>query len=200
MPKKDSRKIIKVSNSDIISNNKRTNKVSDKNTKNVKVIKLSGNDNNNGKLNLPKLNKDEYKQNEFKSPSEFLSLKDLKNKLVNYEQVNYSDIKDLPNGTRISYFEVMNIDGERKFKYKVGGNIISNGYPKYLYLTNGRANWSVQLENHIIFKLNTEDIKSKYEKIIKKLETKISLLESENKDLFYKYSKLKNKVKLNNKN
>ena len=96
-------------------------------------------------------------------------------------------------GSRISYFEVMNIDGENKYKFKIGGNIISNGFPKYLYLTNGRSNWSVQLENHLIFKLNTDDIKLKYEKIISKMKKKISILESENKTLYQK-------LKKNNKN
>lgn len=169
---------------------KDSNKSKSNKSNNVKIIKLSDDKlNKKSKLNLPKLDSSELN---FRAPAEFLSLKDLKNKLVNYEQVNFSDIGNLPNGSRISYFEVMNIDGEKKFKYKVGGNIIKNGFPKYLYLTNGRNNWPVQLENHIIFKLNTEDIKEKYEKIIRKLKMENQLLKSENKKL-YKELKFYNK-------
>jgi len=162
-------------------------------SKNYKVIKIDNYDNkndddyNNKKKLKPRFNDVEYKDRDVKPPSLFLSAKELKNKVENFKQVKSKDVENLSIGSRIIYFEVVNIDGDTKFKYKPGGNLISNGFPKYLYITNGKVNWSVQLDNHVIFKLDNQDeINEKYEKKIKKLKTKVSLLESENKKLIKK--------------
>lgn len=165
-------------------------------SKKYKVIKVDNYDNNvddedeshdNKKILKPRFNDVKYKDRDIKPPSLFLSARELKSKVENFKQVNSKDIENLPIGSRIIYFEVIDINGEKKFKYKPGGNLISNGFPKYLYITNGKVNWSVQLENHVIFKLNNQDdINEKYEKKIRKLKMKVSLLESENKKLIKK--------------
>jgi hypothetical protein len=128
------------------------------------------------KLDLPKL-KPENKKSSLKPASMFMSIQDLKKKTENLIQIPNKQIIDLKLGSRLVYFEVMDNNGKMQFKYKSGGNLINNGYPDYLYVTNGKNNWSIQLKNHVIFKLENQDEQ------IKNLENKISLLTKENKKL-----------------
>lgn len=74
---------------------------------------------------------------------------DIESQLKNYEKLDSVSVKELANGDRVRYFEVM---GNSNFKYKPGGYVLINGAPEYLVLTNGKKNWSVQLATHVIFK------------------------------------------------
>lgn len=86
--------------------------------------------------------------------SDTLTGEQIKERLKNYERVYEDDIPDLKVEEKIAYFEVLD-DG--KFKYKPGGYVLVNGSPDYLVLTTSKGSWSVQLENHIIFRAKKID-------------------------------------------
>ena len=93
------------------------------------------------------------------SPAECISPDEVEQRLLNYEQI--TDCSELIFGDHLQYFEVL-ADG--KYKYKPGGRLIVNAAPVYIVLTNGRTNWSVQLDRHIIFReISVAKIKEYYE-------------------------------------
>jgi penicillin V acylase-like amidase (Ntn superfamily) len=100
-----------------------------------------------------------------------MTMDEIKKKVENFELVSKTDIKDLNIGTTIIYFEKI-FDKKTdsvKFKYKPGGRIIVNK-KEYLVVTNGKTNWSVQLKNHIIFKMMPViNIQKKFDIQIEKL-------------------------------
>lgn len=117
--------------------------------------------------------KDGYVRPKF-TPSDLLSAEEIKKRLFNFEKVKTEDIPNLGINLRIQYFEV--IDGD-KFKYKPGGRIIQNKAPDYLLISNGRFNWSLQLDKHIIFaELTTEKVKMEYEQKLQQKDREIEHL------------------------
>jgi hypothetical protein len=106
--------------------------------------------------------------------SEMLSSSDIKKRMKNFTKVNDSDLDELVDGDKVRYFENM---GDGKFKYKPGGFVLKNKAPTYLVLTNNGMNWSVQLNNHIIFKSKDIDqIEEEHKQEIDKLKQTISHL------------------------
>lgn len=106
------------------------------------------------------------------SPTATLSYDEIKNKLINYEQID--DTASLVHGNKIKYFEILD---NGKYKFKLGGCVIVNKHPVYIVLTNGKTSWSVQLENHIIFReIDIDTVRLKYEEIIKKKDKQIAEL------------------------
>jgi len=96
-------------------------------------------------------------------PNDFINPLELKKRLKYYDIVY--DAINLSSGTHIQYVELY----EGNFRYKSGGIIITNKYPDYIVLSNGRSSWSVQLKNNIIFKQKSiQDIITIYENIIYK--------------------------------
>jgi hypothetical protein len=87
--------------------------------------------------------------------SEMLTADEIKVRLRNYDRVMEEDLLNLEMDEKIRYFEVLD-DG--KFKYKPGGFLLVNGAPDYLVLTTSKGSWSVQLENHVIFKSKDIDV------------------------------------------
>jgi hypothetical protein len=86
--------------------------------------------------------------------TEMLTGEQIKERIKNYERVLEDDLRGLKTEDKIAYFEVLD-DG--KFKYKPGGYLLVNGAPKYMVLTSSKGSWSVQLDNHIIFKAREID-------------------------------------------
>lgn len=103
----------------------------------------------------------------------FMDVNEIKEKLKLYDRIESKDVKDLHIGTRITYIEVM---PDKTFKFKSGGVMIINAYPKYLMLTNNKKTWSVQLDRHIIFREQYQNYMNK----IKELEKKVKKLEKIN--------------------
>jgi hypothetical protein len=124
----------------------------------------------------------------------YTSAEEIKEKLKLYDRIETADVKELSLGTRIAYIEVL---PNNIFKYKLGGVIIVNAYPKYLILTNNNKSWSVQLNRHIIFKEQYNAIIKEYTNRIKELEKTIKNLEKSNKLLFNKNKILSNRIKNN---
>lgn len=113
------------------------------------------------------------------------SKQDIDDLLRNYERIEVSELKI---GMNIRYFIYKN----KKELFRIGGKIIKiDPEKKYLVLTNGNKNWSVQLKQKIAIycELDIDDIKQKYEAIIKKLY-------NENKNLTAKKNKYKSEYNL----
>lgn len=103
-----------------------------------------------------------------------LNKREIEDFMIDYEKM---DIKKIPLGSHVRYFEKIN--GEIKFR--IGGNlIINNGLPKYVVLTNGKANWSVQVKDCVFFvKINSEKMKAEYEEQIENFKFEVAELKSE---------------------
>ena len=94
-----------------------------------------------------------------------LSNTEIKEKLKDYKKV--SNIKNISIGTHLRYFSV-DKNGEKHFR--LGGNlnkIDSEG--RYVILSNGSVNWSVQIPSTIFFqKMSDEEYKDELKKELKK--------------------------------
>ena len=127
----------------------------------------------NKKKNNNSLINDNYAKPEI-TATELLTPDEINTRLKNFYRVVPEDIINIPVNTRIQYFQV---SSENKFKYRTGGNLIINKAPLYLILSNGRKNWSVQLDTHIIFAgYDIDKIKIEYEKKLLEKENKIKQL------------------------
>lgn len=80
---------------------------------------------------------------------------EIQSQLRNYVRLTSNDVPNLIEGDRIKYFEVLE---SGSFKYKPGGYVVLNRHPDYLVITNGRKNWCVQLESHIVYKALDYDV------------------------------------------
>ena len=116
---------------------------------------------------------DKYKKPAI-TATDLLSPEEINDRLQNFYRVKPDDIDSLPINTKIQYFQVSSDD---KYKYRTGGTLIVNKAPVYLILSNGRKNWSVQLNSHIIFAgRDIEKVKDEYEKKIAEKDKKIKHL------------------------
>ena len=104
-----------------------------------------------------------------------------------YEQIN--NIHELKPGLLIRYYKISNENNKITKLFRIGGTIIKIDFDKqYIIVSNGKINWSVQIENSIFYrKITYDDLKKFYEN------------ELDNKDLeikkYKKYiSNLKNKI------
>ncbi len=121
----------------------------------------------------------EVKEKSSVSPTDLITMEELKEKMQNYKRVNDADVKNLKPDTKIRYIEVF----EDGFKYKPGGYLIVNKYPEYLILTSGNRNWSVQLKDHIIFiEISVDELKKEYDHIIATKNDEIKRLKKTIKD------------------
>ena len=95
-----------------------------------------------------------------------LSNTDIKERLKEYKKVD--NIKMVSIGTHCRYFSV---DAETKQKvFRLGGNLNKiDPEGRYVILSNGSANWSVQIPNTIFFQKMTEaEYKEEMKKELKK--------------------------------
>jgi hypothetical protein len=95
-----------------------------------------------------------------------LSNSEIKEKLKDYKKV--SNIKNISIGTHLRYFSVDPKSSEKHFR--LGGNLNKiDPEGRYVILSNGSINWSVQIPNSIFFQKMTEDeYKEEIKKEIKK--------------------------------
>jgi len=138
----------------------------------------------NYKQKTIKLSEDNYVKPTV-TASELLDPDEIQRRLRNYEAVEKTSVGSIVPASRIQYFELLP-DG--KYRYKPGGSVVYNGYPAYLVLTNGKRNWSVQLENHLIYReIDIEKVRRDFEEVLaekdKKIEHLKSLIEKQKKTI-----------------
>lgn len=93
-------------------------------------------------------------------------------KLEDYIQIKKSNLKDVSIGTHLRYFTITK-DGEKI--YRPGGFLVNNtGLPKYIYLTNNKLKWPVQIKTSVFFKkMSVTEVKEEYDDYIDQLEHKL---------------------------
>jgi hypothetical protein len=124
-----------------------------------------------------------------KTYQQTLTNQDIKEKLKEYKQV--SDIKKVSIGTHIRYFAV---DPKTKEKiFRLGGNLNKvDPEGRYVILSNGTVNWSVQIPNTIFFqKLTETELKEEMKKELKKE----IMSESDNGEIYELKKEIKNLTK-----
>lgn len=112
------------------------------------------------KKELKKISDVEYTGSK-KTFTQELTPEEIKNLLEGYEEVEYNELK---RGFHIRYFSK---NKEGKMGFKMGGNIIKLNIPDYIVLTNGKVNWSVQINNSTFYQQLTmtqikDDIEREY--------------------------------------
>lgn len=92
-----------------------------------------------------------------------LTQDDINKLLDDYEEISNND--ELNIGMDIRYFQIVTKGNINQKLFRFGGKIINIDLKKgYIILTNGKVNWSVQLQNVIIYKkISIEEIKTLYE-------------------------------------
>ena len=96
-------------------------------------------------IKLKKISDVEYKGPK-KTFTQDLSKEEIDELLKGYEPTHSDDLK---RGYHIRYFSPNKTTGKSEFK--MGGTIIKLNLPKYVVLTNGCLNWTVQVEKTIFF-------------------------------------------------
>jgi hypothetical protein len=97
---------------------------------------------------------------------EKLSNTEIKEKLKDYKKV--SNIKNVSIGTHLRYFSVDSQTGNKQFR--LGGNLNKvDPEGRYVILSNGTVNWSVQIPDTIFFqKMSEDEYKEELKREIKK--------------------------------
>jgi hypothetical protein len=115
-----------------------------------------------------------------------LSKEEIEKRLEDYEKVD--DMFKVPLGVHMRYFTTDKNTGEKVFR--MGGQLHHNkGLPKYVMLSNGTTQWSVQMENSIFFrKMTGDEIKEGYKEEMQILKDKYEKLKE-------KYEKTQNELK-----
>jgi len=113
----------------------------------------------------------EYKKS--KKEKKKLTQDEIEKQLDDYIEVK--DLNTVPMGAHIKYFKKDNIGDD---KYRVGGFLMhKKGLPSYIVLTNGKINWSVQVDDNKFYRrLTMDEVKADYEQCIDYLELKINKL------------------------
>ena len=140
---------------------------------------------------------DNYKKNG-NTIQDKLTPNDIEILLEDYEII--TSFNELKNGSHIRYYTLIN----NKKVFRMGGSIIKLDLEKkFAVLSNGRVNWSLQLnKNTIIYKkMTTEDVKLFYENELdnkemelKKTKTKIEKIKIIFKTLQTENNELKNEL------
>jgi hypothetical protein len=120
-----------------------------------------------------------------KSFTEKLTKQEIKLLLQDYKEEKPQHI---PRGSHIRYF-VKDNDGTMKFR--MGGVIKDNAYPKYMMVTNGKIDWSVQITNTIFYmRMNLTEIIEEYKQELLKKEDELKILTEEHKNALIEIKKL----------
>lgn len=101
-----------------------------------------------------------------KTYQETLSNEDIQDKLKNYKKTN--NVSNIPIGTHIRYFITDPKTNDNVFR--LGGNLHKiDSQGRYITLSNGTLNWSVQLNSSILYyKMNDDEIHDELKNEIKK--------------------------------
>jgi hypothetical protein len=120
-----------------------------------------------------------------KTYQETLSNTEIKEKLKDYKRV--SNIKNVSIGSHIRYFTVDTQTGNKQFR--LGGNLNKvDPEGRYVILSNGTINWSVQIPDTIFFQKMTED--EYKEELKKELKKEIQTESNIDEDDFNKLKKM----------
>ncbi len=113
------------------------------------------------------------------------------NKLL--EDYVKDNIKNIVKGSHVRYFSK---DKDGNLKFRLGGMLINtDGLPKYVVLTNGKKNWSVQVKDTIFYgQMSNEQIKKEYKDLLFKQEHEIESFKKSNKSLLIANSKLEKNI------
>jgi len=114
---------------------------------------------------IPRLGKTNYEKSG-KTYQQTLSNQDIKDKLKDYKKVD--DIRRVSIGTHCRYFSVDPKTKEREFR--LGGNLNKvDPEGRYVILSNGKVNWSVQIPITIFYqKMSEAEYKEEIRNEIKK--------------------------------
>ena len=114
---------------------------------------------------IKRLSRDTTYERPKKTYQEMLSNDEIKDKLKNYKKV--TDIKKISIGTHLRYFT---IDKNKDKHFRLGGTLNKFGENgEYIILSNGKLNWSLQLNNSIFFqKLSEKESKEEMKEELKK--------------------------------
>lgn len=117
-------------------------------------------------MDTKRLTRDKSYSRPTKTYQEKLSNQEIKEKLKEYKKT--TDIKSVSIGTHIRYFSVDPKTEERVFR--LGGNLNKiDPEGRYIILSNGTLNWSVQIPNTIFYQKMTEsEFKEELKKELKK--------------------------------
>ncbi len=122
-----------------------------------------------------------------------LTPEQIEERLEDYEEVkNVEELYKIPLGVHLRYYSTDKQTGIKTFR--MGGQLHHNkGLPKYVMLSNGTTQWSVQIDDAIFFrKLASEEIKNIFKEEIVSLKEEIIALKDENKKLKSELKKYKN--------
>jgi hypothetical protein len=136
-----------------------------------------------------RINNTQNYQRPSKTFQENLSNQEIKEKLKEYKKI--TDIRNTSIGTHIRYFS---IDPNTKAKvFRLGGNLNKiDPEGRYVILSNGNINWSVQIPNTIFYQKMTEtEIKEEMKKELKK---EIMIEDQQQSDDDYEQLKKENKL------
>ena len=127
-----------------------------------------------------------------KTYQEKLSPKEIKEKLLEYVQVD--DITTVPLNTHVRYFSFNPKTGEKLFR--LGGFLTRKELDDpYVILSNGSSSWSVQKKTTVFFKKMTiKDLRAEYEDEIKRLTKENKKLTKENKKLVETLEQVENQI------
>ena len=102
------------------------------------------------------------------------------------DYIECDDISKIPIGSHLRYF-ITSTDkrGNTERKFRFGGFLKNkDNCDKYVILTNNNISWSVQIDNTTFFKkMNIEEIKEEYNKILEEKHQVIKSLKKEIKKL-----------------
>jgi hypothetical protein len=131
-----------------------------------------------------KITRDNYNRPK-KTYQETLSNTEIKDKLKEYKRV--SNIRNVSIGSHIRYFSVDPQTGSKQFR--LGGNLNKvDPEGRYVILSNGTVNWSVQIPDTIFFQKMTED--EYKEELKKELKKEIQTESNVDEDDFNKLKKM----------
>jgi hypothetical protein len=102
------------------------------------------------------------------------------------DYIECDDISKVPIGTHLRYFIITtNKKGNTERKFRFGGFLKNkDNSDKYVILTNNTISWSVQVDTTIFFKkMNLDEIKEEYVKVIEEKHQIIKSLKKEIKKL-----------------
>jgi len=131
-----------------------------------------------------KITRDNYNRPK-KTYQETLSNTEIKEKLKDYKRV--SNIRNVSIGSHIRYFTIDPQTGGKQFR--LGGNLNKvDPEGRYVILSNGTINWSVQIPDTIFFQKMTED--EYKEELKKELKKEIQTESNVDEDDFNKLKKM----------
>jgi len=137
-------------------------------------------------------------KSDYKKPKQTMTEKMTKSEIRNALQ-DYKEEKpqNICSGSHIRYF----INDNGTLKFRMGGLVKVNAYPKYMMITNGKIDWSVQIKDTIFYvKMSIDDIVGEYKNELLKKEDQLNTLITEHKKALLEIKKLTKELAIYKKN